>query len=309
MAANGRFANRDLHPAEIVGCDLPEVLGSRKVPGCKRSCERHTQQVLSYAEMFPDEIAPPPHIELRVAPGSHPRHLVVTATSDSSFVRTGPIRSEFAPHVDFASILDLYAFAVAVGCFGDAPLVSANETARAKKGTTDVLISTLELMALPVEALRPFVTKAAAANKLGGSIVRVVVEERREPPAPVVDIGLLPLLPAPPIRFAVEQPSSFDELATGRHVVITFRDVVEEGAVSRVQGAFEAWAGILVGGFETTTGRPSMGWLKGVSASTSTELVASLDSAIAPRDAWNALFRALSVVDREAQPIERLKIT
>jgi hypothetical protein len=251
----------------------------------------------------------PPAIELYALPGIHRRVLVVTVTTDRSLEPSTPAPLDLAPHADASSIIDLYAFAVAVGCFGDAPLVSVDELSRITKGEMEILTFTLELLPLPLEALKPLLTKARNANAFGGSLARFVVEERGSARPPVIDVEALRSLPPPNLHFSVDLPGALEEELKENRVTVTFQNAVEVGALSRTQGAFEGWSGVLMAGFEGRQGRYSRGTVTAISRHLVTDVVASIESVTASEHAWDALLRALDVVHREVQAIERVRIS
>lgn len=250
----------------------------------------------------------PPSIELRAFRGVHCRTLTITAITDRSLASKAAPPPHFATHADVSSIIDHYAFAVAVGCFGDAPFVSVDEIGRTIKGVTETTTFALDLQPLPLEALGPLITKARHANTFGGSLAHLIVEERNPTAPPNIDVLALGSLPAPDLYFSVELPRDPEEELKGGRITVTFRNAVEVGTISRAQGAFEGWAGVLMGGYETKRGC-STGIVTAVSHQRDTVVEASLESANASKDAWHALLRALDVVHREVQEIQHVRLS
>ncbi len=248
-----------------------------------------------------------PTVELLARPGTHHRTFTVTLSTDLSR-RNMELRGvASALHFQTSTILDFYASAVGAGCFGDAPCVSINELDHRSVGVgVEVSTFTLELLPLPLNAIRPLLMKARSVNAFGGCLTHIVIEEQSHTSRRPDQIGLevLKPLPAPELPFSIKGQTALSQC----RIITKFGDAVSSGALQRTQAAIEAWVGMLSGGFEGSGDRFSTGRLAMAASALDTEVIVTLRELDISFDAWNAMARVLETIDREVQTIEHVEI-
>ncbi|MDI1483587.1 hypothetical protein [Polyangium sp. y55x31] len=256
--------------------------------------------------MDPNEM----QIELYARPGTHPRTLLISAVTNREDLSTAePLPEEYVPHVEVEGMLARYAAAATMGCFGGTGSASITQRERRTEGTTTVERLILSLPALPLEALAPLLWKARFPAFLDRPLRSFVVTEQGAESMAAVDIDALALLPEPTLRFTVALPEDLNEELKDGRVLVTFVEAVREDTLARTRDAFEAWGGLLVGGFPGPHEElPSAGFVTDVQRHLPTEVVASLEFVSASRPAWDALLRTLDRINRDLQPIVKVEV-
>ena len=256
--------------------------------------------------MDPNEM----QIELYARQGTHPRILLISAVLGREDMSTAePVPEEYLPHVEVGGILSRYAAAVTMGCLGGAGSASITQSEPRTEGPTTIERFTLALPPLPLEALAPLLWKARFPAFLDRPLGSFVVTEQGAESLAAVDIEALAPLPEPTLRFTVTLPDDLNEELKDGRVVVTFVEAVREDTLARTREAFEAWGGLLIGGFPGPHEElPSAGFVTDVLRHRPAEVVASLEFVTASRAAWDALLRALDRIDREYQPIASVEI-
>ena len=249
-----------------------------------------------------------------ISPGTHARRLDIRGTLDKSraskyFVDNPAHLVAYFPW----GIAMRFIAGVIAGCFGPPGECISHwrEPSVEERGVYKEHLS-LTIPPLPMEAFCALLGMAqyAAGSETGLVFFQVIEEDVVRVEA--VDLHAIERFAAPTVRFPLVFPSCPDDTGVDQsfkdaRVVVTFAAPVSEETHKRIAESLKAWVALLCGGFPAKRTPMTAGFFVDVSRHLPNEVVLEVEQLYGSKPAWDALLRALDVIDRELQPIERVE--